>query len=69
MLPYGEWGKWLEEAEREQFIVELDVKHMTTRELELEKAVEERNQALKERDEARRKVISLWKINSLLNSG
>ena len=42
------------EAEREQFIVELDVKHMTTR--ELEKAVQERNQALKERDEARRKA-------------
>ena len=45
------------EAEREQFIAELDVKHMSTR--ELEKAVQERNQARKERDEALRRASEL----------
>ena len=45
------------EAERERFINELDVQHMSTR--ELEKAVQERNQALRERDEARRKNADL----------
>ncbi|MDQ7091992.1 DUF3102 domain-containing protein [Desulfosporosinus sp. PR] len=113
MLPYGEWGKWLEdsfsysqktaeklirlfeayapkqsvsltagapaleetlpdlnytqaflllgvpEADRAQFIAELDIKNMSTR--ELQKAVNERNQALKERDEALRKHTELEK--------
>ncbi|SHI26945.1 Protein of unknown function [Desulfosporosinus lacus DSM 15449] len=111
LLPYGEWGKWLEESfsysqqtasklmrifeaygtpqtvsldagiqvqelpnlnytqalillgipaeERAEFIAELDVENMSTR--ELEKAVKDRNQALKERDQALKEKGDLQK--------
>ena len=47
------------EADREQFIAELDINNMSTR--ELQKAVSERNQAIKERDEALRETADFQK--------
>ena len=117
-LPYGEWGKWLENSvnysqktadrlmrafdaygakadacldsetqaqavpnlsythaiillgipkeEREQFIIDLDVESMSTRELqkavnERKKTAEERDQAIKERDQALLEKVDLQK--------
>jgi len=66
LLPHGEWGKWLVESvsysqrtanrlmipedEREKFILQHDVKDMTTR--ELDQALKERNQIAPEKEQA-----------------
>ncbi|CDX04939.1 Protein export cytoplasm protein SecA ATPase RNA helicase [Desulfitobacterium hafniense] len=108
LLPYGEWGRWLEESvsysqktagnlirlfeeyglpqpaspnwkalsnlsytqglillgvpeeERAQFIAELDLENMSTR--ELQKAVQERNRAAAERDQALQEKTELQQL-------